>query len=573
MSAWTKQFLVLLVSMVLVACGTDEGSDESEEGNEDPGTTEQVSLALGTGSGDSFQAGQMRVGSNSLSAGGSTNLSFNIVNTEKGNQVYNGDPIAVSFRSNCLLGSSPKAELNGPLEIETGSGDVSVRYTAKGCEGEDTVTATASAVDGANESSEINFTTPEVSSTLDIAPPENLKISAATPSPQTLDTKGSGVSGSGQISEVVFTVNAEASAEVAREKVEFELIGAESLSGDGAPSLESQEAETGSSGEVTARVAAGTGNAVVRVAASLADNPAIRTVSAPIAVNGAIPTQEGFSLSVSDALPPAAWNTDGVTSEITVRATDNYGNNSGGAVVNFVTSGGSIEGDCVLDDSGQCTVTWRSQRPRPDNARVTIMARSLGEESFTDTDGNREYSQGEPYRNSRREPYLDANQNGSWDNTEYFFDQDNNESRSTTGTSEYDGASCPAGASFCTEGPVPIWRAITGFWMTSDNLQIQLNGPTDGGNQYCAVVTGQTGNGNATPPPSGTTISFSFDSDGSDDDGEITSETTERTVSENPRNRVAETFCVNAVGPGTLTVVADPKTGESAAEDFLDLSG
>ncbi|MEQ6886205.1 hypothetical protein [Salicola sp. Rm-C-2C1-2] len=569
MSAWTKQFLTLLVSIFLVACGTDEGSGESEDGNDDPDTTEQVSLAVGTGSGDSFQAGQMRVGSKSLSAGGSTNLSFNIVNTGKGNEIYSGDPVAVSFASSCLLESSPKAELNGPLEIETGSGDVSVRYTAKGCEGKDTVTATASAVDGANASSEISFTTPEVSSTLDIAAPDNLKVSAATPSPQTLDTKGSGVSGNGQTAEVVFTVTAEGGAKVAREKVNFELIGADALSGDGAPSLESQQAETDSSGEAPALVAAGTGNAVVRVAASLADNPAIRTVSAPIAVSGGIPTQEGFSLSVSDALPPAAWNTDGVTSEITVRATDNYGNNSGNAVVNFVTSGGSIEGDCILDESGKCTVTWRSQRPRPGNGRVTIMARSLGEESFTDSDGNREYSQGEPYRNSRPEPYVDANQNGSWDNTEYFFDQDNDKTRSATGTTAYDGASCPAGESFCTQGPVPVWRAITDFWMTSDNLQVQLNGPNGGGDgEYCAAVSGQTGNGNSTPPPSGTTISFSFDSDG---DGEITSKTTERTVSEDPRSTVAETFCVKAVGPGRLTVVADPQTGESAAETSRDL--
>lgn len=565
MPAWTKQFLLLLLVILVAACGTDdETSEDGSSGGgspEDGSSVDSSSLAVGSGSKENFQAGSMQVDANELSAGGSTRLEFNIVDTANGNELYSGDPVAVSFSSPCLSTTNPKAKLDGPLEIQTGSGDVSVRYTADGCVGEDVVAAKVSSPEDGE--TEFDFSTKEANAVLDIAPPEDLSISSSTPKPESLAPKNVQSDVRGSVSSVTFTVLGGGGAEVRDQDVNFELqFEGQSAVGEGAPKLEEASQTTTGSGEVTARVQAGTGNAIVRVVATLASDESIATASPPIAVNRSIPTQEAFSISVDDALPNA-WDTDGVTSEITVRAADNWGNNSGNAIINFVTNGGAIEGDCVLDDSGQCTVTWRSQNPRPSDARVSIMARTVGEESFTDGDGDRQFSQTEPFVETRGEAYLDSDQSGSFSSGDDLFDENGNGSWDGP-NGNYDGSGCPSGKSFCSRNPVTVWSDITGFWMASDDLILTLTGP-GGDGEYCAEVSGDA-NGSLTPPPSGTSITFSFDGD-----GEITSNVTEWTVSGDPTSANSVGFCVDVEGPGDLNVVVEPEGDGRPAEESYKL--
>lgn len=565
MSAWMRRFLVLFLALFLLACGTDEdstddGNEDSEETTDESAESEPANLAVGSGSGDSFQASRMEVDANQLSAGGSTRLAFNIVDTDSGNELYSGDPVTVTFSSPCLSSSDPRAELDGPLSVETSSGDVSVRYTADGCQGEDSVKAVVSEPEGGD--SDFNFSTNEATAILEIAPPEDLSISSSTPEPESLAPRNVQSDVRGSVSSVNFTVLGEGGSEVPDQAVNFELqFEGQNAIGDGAPKLEESTQTTTGSGEVTARVQAGTGNTIVRVVATLASDSSISTASPPIAVNRTIPTQEAFSISVSNALPNA-WDQDGATSEITVRAADNWQNNSGNAIVNFVTSGGAIEGDCVLNDDGECTVTWRSQNPRPSDARVSIMARTVGEESFTDEDGDGQFSQGEPFVEALGEAYLDSDQSGDFSPGDVLFDEDGNGNWDAA-DGEYDGGACPSGANYCSRQPVTVWNDVTGFWMASDDLDMNLT--NQGGNEYCAEVWGQA-DGNRTPPPSDTSIAFEFDGD-----GEITSSVTEKTVSGDPRSEDSVEVCVNAVGPGTLTAVAEPSGEAQPIEESVGI--
>lgn len=557
---------LFLAAAVVAAggCGTDdESSSSSSSGGASVEAAETLNLAVGTGVGDSFQEGSMETDIDELSAGGSTRLSFNIVNKDENNSLYSGDPVTIEFSSPCLSASNAASELDGPLQFETGSGDVSVRYTAEGCSGEDAVTARV-LENSDDEGAEVSFSTNEASTVLDIAEPTDLSISSSTPDPESLAPRNSQSDVRGSISEVSFTVLGEGGSQVPNQDVNFELqYEGSDATGDGAPKLEEDAQTSSGSGQVRARVQAGTGNAIVRVIAKLASDESVATASPPIAVNRSVPTQEAFSMSVSDALPNA-WDVDGETSEITIRAADNWGNNSGNAIVNFVTSGGSIEGDCVLDDNGECTVTWRSQNPRPNDARVTIMARTVGEESFTDEDGDRQFDQGEPFVESLGEAYLDSDQSGTFSGGDDLFDQNGNGAWDGP-NGEYSGSGCPAGSDFCTRDPVTVWEDTTGFWMASDDLTITINGP-GGDGEYCAQVQGQTGNGNQTPPPSGTSINFEFDGDGG-----ITSSITDMTVSSQPTSDDFAELCVDVEGPGTLNAVAEPPGGEKPVEAFQTL--
>ena len=54
------------------------------------------------------------------------------------------------------------------------------------------------------------------------------------------------------------------------------------------------------------------------------------------------------------------------------------------------------------------------------NGRVTLVAYSLGEESFIDANGNNSYDSGETFYDLG-DIYIDANENGQWDPGETYI--------------------------------------------------------------------------------------------------------------------------------------------------------
>jgi hypothetical protein len=202
-----------------------------------------------------------------------------------------------------------------------------------------------------------------------------------------------------------------------------------------------------------------------------------------LTVTTGLPASAGFSIAVGApsyvssglACPNVeAWGTDGVTVPITVRLSDRYNNPApDGTSIAFNTNGGHIGGSCTTPSNypalpsaadGTCTVTWTSANPRPltssdappllASGRATILATTIGEESFTDTNGNGYWDTGEPFVNLG-EPYRDDNENGVHDSAEFFLDFNHN-GMWDPGDGTFKGITCTGSPVTCSTSTLAI---------------------------------------------------------------------------------------------------------------------
>lgn len=364
-----KYAAALSLSAFLAACGGDDSSsplagDGSSSGGNGGGTGdtggsgEQTTMALGTGENDSFVEGQINTELSKLAPRASTSLSVSVVNAANGNTPVTGQDVEVTFRSGCVTEGT--ATIDSP--VVTGSGVAETTYTAEGCAPNDTVTASVEG-QGATASVVLNID----SSTAD-------RIISNGPEFTSIAPEGAGSSSRASESLVTFTVVDEAGDPVPNAKVNFELSG-DTPAATTPVTLKPSEETSGSNGEVSTLVIAGSESTVVRVVAKLDSGSG--TQSAPIAINSTIPVESGVTLAADNFLPDAQF-TAGVEVGFTVFATDNAGQNvRGNTIVNFTTDGGSITPDCTLDDTGKCSVVWRSQAPWFNEPEIT--AETIGE--------------------------------------------------------------------------------------------------------------------------------------------------------------------------------------------------
>ncbi len=153
---------------------------------------------------------------------------------------------------------------------------------------------------------------------------------------------------------------------------------------------------TDATGRVSTTVSAGTIPTPVRVFAQATRNGrTLSGLSDTVTISTGLPIQKSMSLSVQ-SYNIEGWQRDGISTNVTVRLADQYGNPiSDDTAVSFVAEGGAIgsalRGACVTLDGG-CTVQFRSQEFRPANGRVTILAYVQGLENFIDANGDGQYS-------------------------------------------------------------------------------------------------------------------------------------------------------------------------------------
>ncbi|NOQ45873.1 MAG: hypothetical protein GQ559_04260 [Desulfobulbaceae bacterium] len=281
-------------------------------------------------------------------------------------------------------------------------------------------------------------------------------IQFVSATPQNIALLGTGSAERPETSIVVFKVvdeNANPSPNMA---VTFELT-----TTIGGLSLINESAQSDSDGLVQVVVKAGTVATHVRVIATLTAT-SDTAISDELVVSTGIPDQDSFSICISSGslFNPEAWEYNGETVSVTILAADSFNNPvPDGLAIYFTTEGGAIEPSCTTVN-GSCAVEWRSQNPRPDNGRVTILATAIGEESFTDVNGNgsfdledKEYwdienaSQGVPCwllvedddpcwyltcwylkgYDDLPDAFRDDNKNGVYDYGEEFFDFDEND--------------------------------------------------------------------------------------------------------------------------------------------------
>ena len=192
------------------------------------------------------------------------------------------------------------------------------------------------------------------------------------------------------------------------------------------------------------------------------DSGEIFSTSTPLSIGGGVPSARFFSVA-ADIHNLAGLAYDNEQANISAFMADRFGNFNvlQGTAVSFYTEAGAIDRQGVTDDKGETTVLFRTQNrlpvdtdprqdlnpignetvlfndlnsnglydllePNPRDGRVSVLAVTMGEETFYDTNGNGVYDPGEPFDDNGGEPFIDENDNGIYDGPEEFTDQNNN---------------------------------------------------------------------------------------------------------------------------------------------------
>ncbi len=162
------------------------------------------------------------------------------------------------------------------------------------------------------------------------------------------------------------------------------------------------------------------------------DNTSFISTSTGTSANSGIISQKNFSVLTADVAPKVIDATTGVFSKTDVEITAYVGdrNNqrlSDSHTINFAAEYGLIEPSCVTKD-GSCSVTWSAiKRPAVggpgDDGVVTITAYAIGEESFTDVNGNNLFDDADGILfDDLEEPFVDANENNIFDAGDVILD-------------------------------------------------------------------------------------------------------------------------------------------------------
>ncbi|MGB5445466.1 MAG: hypothetical protein WBM99_08160, partial [Psychromonas sp.] len=472
-------------------------------------------------SSDDFEEGNATLTLDSISAGGTTVVSVDIV--DESYDLYTS-PVAVTFTSNCV--DAGTATISSP--VTSSNGTASSTYLAQGCVGDDPITVSANA-GGVSLIATASVIVESASAG---------SIEFVSVSSQNISLKGIGGT---ENSTIIFKVLGTDGLPVANKVVSFELN-----TEAGGVSISQDSATSDSEGLVQTVVNSGTVATPVRVFATVDENSNIATQSSLLVISTGIPDQDSFSLSAS-LLNLEAWKGDGVESEITVRLADSFNNPApDGTAVSFTTEGGIIEPSCFTEN-GVCSVTWTSQSPFPENGRATILAFAVGEESFPDLNGNGRFDEGDEVdkftigkdvsgnKYDLDEAFVDYNENGVFDpeddpsETPVDFNNDGEYNMadglyngSLCNTTDIDGnaivahAGCSDQKSINIRGDIVIVMSGSEAYFTTkltDDGHDTIDDPTDN----VINITGENSGGatvyiadiNDQPMPAGTTVSFS----------------------------------------------------------------
>lgn len=432
---------------------------------------------IGRGDGDNFVSGQIAVShtTEELAAGAATTLSVNIVSST--NTLVTA-PIEVTFNSRCYAAGEATLTVGGTATNKTSTaiGQASIIYTAKGCVGADEITASA-VIDNTAKVARVTVTVAQDTV-------QSIRFVDATPDKIFLKD-----SGGAQTSAVRFLVLGSTGAPIKNIPLNFALS-----TQVGGIALTAASATTDSTGHASTVVQAGTIPTAVEIIATEPES-GVSARSNKLSIGTGMPDQNSMSISASRFNPPG-WNHDGEEVDITIRLADAFNNPPpNGTSVQFTTEGGVIAPNCTTLN-GVCTVKWESQDTRPSNGRVTILATTVGNESFVDTDGDGLYSPeidvfttfNTPGANGNCDPnvpvstassngddspcddlaeaYLDKNENGVRDNTEEFTDFDLDRTHDIE-NGIYNGVLCSTPGEGCTKDPVNIRQDIV-LVMSSD---------------------------------------------------------------------------------------------------------
>jgi hypothetical protein len=415
-------------------------------------------VSMGSGTGANFQAGTLGIANANIAAGGSTTIQAVLQQTDGSLFTTETD---ITFSSPCQ--AQGLATITSP--VTTSTGIASANYAATGCAGADVITASATAGGAALTAN----------GTVTVAPGVIGSIIFETATPTNIALRGTGSATHPETSTVVFRVLDQAGGPRVGTTVNFSLN-----TTVGGIQVSPATAVSGADGRVQTVVQGGTVATTVRVTATVQGvTPTLATQSSQLTVTTGIPDQDSFSLAVQ-CPNVEAWNRDGVVVPVTARLSDRFNNPvPDGTAVTLQTEGGSIVSQCTTTGGiGTCSVNWTSSNPRPGNhangetraGRSSLLATAIGEESFTDTNGNGSFDNGENFADMA-ERYLDENENNVRDPSEPIYDFNNN-STYDAADGDFNGVLCLDTSGRCSA------QVTTGI--SSENLIVMSSGTPDG---------------------------------------------------------------------------------------------
>jgi hypothetical protein len=508
---------LLALSLVLTACGGGGGGASPDFGGSLPSASPTTGTGTGTapadpvwsigsGSGTNFTDGSISTSETTLDAGETTTLRVNVVDQARNPPTLGSQN--VNFSSTCS--SSGLATFGTITEVSPGL--FSVTYSNSGCDGADAVTATL----GSNGD--------QATVALTMVGPEVLTVNFVESTVTQLSLAGIGGTES---TEVTFKVAGPQGVPVIGKQVSFSI----NSQVGGASILAGRETGiTDQGGLVRTILRSGTVAGPVNVLA-VHNETGKQGLSDDIIISTGVPVADRFSMTYNNFNPPRAFNTDGVVVDITIIASDIFGNNpTDGTRVSFVTpESGNVENSCLLEN-GTCGIRWRSTSPRPADMRATVIAYTDGAEKFTDNNGNSVYDAGDGAILDQGEPYADENENDAYDVGEFFFDTNRNGVRDG-GNGLWDGPCLNKvdATAVCTGNKtITVFDTVT-VVMSSDTPRLLQMGtfPSPGSTITLAqgnsasfsgmMIADNNTNADAVgsnPPPFGTTIVFSIDGAG-----------------------------------------------------------
>lgn len=520
-----------------------------------------------------------RSGASNIPAGSSVGITATIVDATTG--ITFTDAIPVTFSSACAL--QGRATITSP--VININGTVTSTYTDTGCGSNDVITVSV-AFGGSTRSSTSNIA---------IASPKAASLIFVSATPSSLGIKGSGVA---ETSQVVFRLVDINGNPIAGQQINFSLD-----TRPGGAALNSSSALTDINGQVTALLQSGTIGAPLTVNAVLASDPSISTQSARLFISTRIPHQNGFSLATS-LFNPEFQDVDGAEVSVTVSASDRFGNPvPDGTAVSFRTpsgigrfidtSTGAPAGSCLTKDS-TCTIKLISGGNRTqiyDHGLMSVMAYAVGEDSFSDLNGDGVFSVGDIYppqppggSNStgatynRGEAFIDANLNGIRDAGEEFIDY-NNDGIYNAPDNLYRGYACAAGAACASAKTRHVYRNLLIVWSgstakftalqnvnASGNIVISSGGSCSAGASTTVVLRITDQNNHVLP--AGTTIALTTTNGALDDNSTSFTVPNTTQVQDYPivikSDATLDTttgLCTNTTPSGALTITVTTPRG------------
>jgi hypothetical protein len=402
-----KALLAAGLALLLVACGG--GGGQGTFGVIDPSgipipptppPAPETLYKIGSGAGSGFQEGVINASHTTLRAGDTAQLRVNVVD---GDGAPLGTGISVVFSSPCI--ATGLATLTAPTEVT--SGLYSTIYTNNGCAGTDTVSARIPN----NKSATV---------VLNVSAAQALTISHVSTTNEQLVLGGLG---GVETSEVVFRLAGPQGVPIVGKTISFSIS---SSAGEARVLTGWESGLTDQAGNVRTIIKSGTVAGPITVIAK--DNETgVQGHSDDITISTGVAVANRFSMSYGPWNPADAFNKDGVEVNISIIATDMFGNAPmDGSRVSFVSPySGIVTNFCELNEGG-CSVTWRSQGPRG-NYQAVVLAYMDGAEEFTDLNGNSVFDAGDNNLFvDLPEPFADRNHNGIHDPGEFFFDANKN---------------------------------------------------------------------------------------------------------------------------------------------------